>query len=467
MNIIKKCLVVVLVFSTILILQLPVHADDGVIGRTPEGVYPMKDAEVEMESENIIVDIEKFTVECTFVFHNTGDARDVLMGFPGKLREDLGSDFSDDVSLTLNEFKTFVKDKELPVKREKGVQSDINLPNYSEWFTFTVPFKNEERITVRNTYSFEPSYDSSGYVYTGYVLQTGATWKGRIGKARVEFKLGSIQPWQIERLRPGGFRFEGNSIIWERQDIEPSYDLNLDYNTWHYSSDFLDSLDFNNEEKDRSLFKIEKYKEIKKLAEKSENESLLSEYKKAVEARDTVLAVYVASLLKMVQIPDNVPALGDISITQDAAAYRIDCDIISLYAADILLQVSHMEDEKAVTDLESDTSSCYITLTPGVEYDISIAVTDWLDRIEKKEIKYKVPEASDRIDDATINSIDAALGNSAVGTHDITGLSSPIPDDSANEDLGDMDVDSMGKGQSPNGQRYVEPYIWIPSGTYK
>jgi len=412
MRIYKKYLAAMLIVYLVVLISTYVKAEDGFIGRTPEGVCPMKEAKVRMESENIIVDLEQFTADCTFVFHNTGEEKNVLMGFPGRLRNEKEFDFPDDVSLSLENFKTFVKGVELPVKREEGVQPDIDMPYYSEWFTFSVPFMKDETITVRNTYNFNPSYDSTGDVLTGYVLQTGATWKDSIDKARVEFKLGSIQPWEIERLWPGGFRFEGNSIIWERTDIEPSYDLVLYFNTWRYSKECLESSDTNKEEKNMSLSKMNKYKKVKELAESKKNEELLNEYKSAEESRNTALAVYISSFLPDEYLSDGVPALGDVSVIQNSGNYHIDCENKDLYTVSTLLQISHLEDDNIIIDLICDVPYCDMFFEPGIEYDISIAVTDWLDRKEEKTIKYKAPEALPAVkcNDFT-NDIDAVSEN--------------------------------------------------------
>ena len=383
----------VIIFLIIMgsLLHSNVLADDAVIGRTPAGVYPMMDAVVEMVSEDIVIDVNRNTVECTFEFLNTGEARDVLMGFPGKLREDLGSSFSDDASLTLDNFKTFVNGEELPVKRENGIQPKIAMPDYSEWFTFTVPFQEGEKVIVRNTYDYMPSYNSIGDVTTGYVLQTGATWKGKIGKARVEFKLGSVKPWQVEQLKPGGFKFEGNSIVWERANIEPTYDLQMTYNTWHYSEEFLEMMEANDEDASNILFKIDIYKEIEQLAAEKDEESLLAEYGRAAENRDPVMAAYIAGFLPNTQIPDDAPVLGDINIIPYGTAYHISCDVKSLYSPDVMLRIAHEDAGNVVIDSEVKKASTYIILKPEFEYDISISVKDWLNRTATKAVKFKIP----------------------------------------------------------------------------
>jgi len=425
---------IVILFSVLAALFLPVfaYADDAVIGRTPAGVYPMMDAVVEMVSEDIVIDMEKNKVDCTFKFRNTGEARDVLMGFPGKLREDLGSSFSDDVSLSLSNFKAFVNGEEVPVTREQGIQPEIALPDYSEWFTFTVPFKEGETVTVRNTYDYVPSYNSIGDVTTGYVLQTGATWKGKIGKVRVEFKLGSIKPWQIERLKPGGFKFAGNSIVWERKNIEPAYDLQVIYNIWHYSEDYLAMMEANGEDAGEILSKIDKYREIQQLAQAKDEVTLLDEYNIAAENRDPVLTAYIAGFLPDMQIPDDAPVLGEIEIIPYGTAYHISCDVKSLYSPEVILRISHEENGKAVIDSQVEKASTYIILKPDIEYDISITVKDWLDRTASKATKFRIPsEEKGREENPNRAETDVA-GKTGNGTNetdksDDTGDTSSVP----------------------------------------
>jgi hypothetical protein len=417
-NISRKYIVILFLILAALFFPVFTFADDAVIGRTPAGVYPMMDAAVEMVSEEIVIDMDRNTVECTFEFRNTGEERDVLMGFPGKLREELGSSFSDDVSLSLDNFKAFVNGEELPVKREKGIQPEIGMPDYSEWFTFTVPFKEGETLTVRNTYNYVPSYNSIGDVMTGYVLQTGATWKGKIGKARVEFKLGSIQPWQIEQLKPGGFKFERNSVVWERKNIEPSYDLQVIYNTWHYSEDYLAMMEANNEDAEDILLKIEKYKEIQQLAQEKDEVTLLDEYRIAAENRDPVLSAYIEGFLPNTQIPDDAPVLGEIEIIPYGTAYHISCDVKSLYSPDVMLRITHEEEGKVVIDSQVKKASTYIILKPEFEYDISVTVKDWLDRTAAKTAKFRIPSEKIGQDENSNRAESDGTGNTGSGTNE-------------------------------------------------
>jgi len=303
-----------------------VYADDTSLGRTPEGVFPLQENDVIMESEEITVDLEKNHVECIFVFHNTGKNKNLYMGFPGKMFDTMDNGLTNDTNLELSHFKTFIKGKELPVTREKGVQQNnaensdtldtsntSNTSNtsdtsqYSEFFTFTVPFEGDEMVTVRNTYDFVPTYDSIGNIFTGYVLKTGAMWKGPIGSAKVTFKLGKIKPYQIEDVKLGGFKFVGNDLVWERNNFEPNYDLSLSYNNYRYSAKDLSNLTDDVEKLKKEIQqKIDSYSNAKELANKGKTDELLALYNKAVDERDSILAIYIRSYLPSHKISDEV-----------------------------------------------------------------------------------------------------------------------------------------------------------------
>lgn len=397
-----------LVMATVFLLALfcctPVYADDTNLGRTPEGVFPMHEKDVIMESEEITVDLEKNSVECIFVFYNTGDSKNILMGFPGKLNyEEDGP--TDAANLEVYNFKTFVKGKELAVTHEKSTKNidgeTSGKLKYSEYFTFTVPFKAGEKVTVRNTYDFHPTNDSVGNVYSGYVLQTGAMWKDPIGSAKVTFKLGSIQPYELTKLKPGGFKFVGNELVWERKNFEPTYDLHIEYNTYLYRSEYLGNITDNEDKLKLEIKqKIDSYKKIKELANKGETGELLSLYKKAVEERDSIRALYIRSYLPSDKIYDEISnestTLGDIRVDCiSAKTYEVSCPIQGAEPANLELNISHFENGIRIIDVQENIFSCYVHLVPGVEYTITYTLTDWKDHTEQKVLKYKVPDKSE------------------------------------------------------------------------
>ncbi len=409
-----SALVIALISILTLFCYTPAYADDTSMGRTPEGVFPLQENDVIMESEEITVDLEKNKVECIFVFHNTGKSKPVFMGFPGKIYDDMDNGLTNDVNLEIKKFKTFVKGKELPVIREKSIKNEtlehMTMQEYSEFFTFTVPFKANEKITVRNTYDFTPTYDSIGFIYSGYVLQTGAMWKGTIGSAKVTFKLGNIKPYQIEKLNLGGFKFEGNTLVWARNDFEPKYNLQVTYNNYRYNSESLSNLT-DDEDKLRLEInqKIASYNKVKELANKGQTDKLISLYNKAVKEYNSILALYIKSFLpkdKVVKVDTKIESI-DIQKMHDY--YALECKILGEEPVHTLLAVSHVENGNNIEDFSrSGITSCYIgDFISGIEYTITFTITDWLDRTEQKTIKYKVPaQSSDASVAASSTSLD-------------------------------------------------------------
>ena len=405
-NLLKLVTSLVILLVLIVFNGTPIYADDTNLGRTPDGVFPLQENDVIMEAEEIIVDLEKSSVECIFVFHNTGKRKSVYMGFPGQL-EGLNHENINVVDLRIRNFKTFIKGKELPITREKSLKKDtlehLKMQAYSEFFTFTVPFEADERITIRNTYDFTPTYDSIGNVYSGYVLETGAMWKGTIGSAKVTFKFGNIKPYQIEKLNPGGFKFEGNTLVWERNDFEPKYNLKVTYNTYRYNSESLSNLtDDVDKLKLEINQKIDSYNKVKELAKKGQTDKLLSEYNNAIKEYNSILALYIASFLPTDKIVKEDTNIENIEVQKMYDYYKVECKILGEEPLHTQLTINHTENGSVTEDFsESGITSYYVSdFIPGTEYTITFTLTDWLDRTAQKTIKYRVPEQENALNES-------------------------------------------------------------------
>ena len=83
-----------------------------------------------------------------------------------------------------------------------------------------------------------------------------------------------------------------------KNNIEPTYDLEILYNTWHYSNEFLEMMEANDEDASTIISKIDKFKEIKKLADNNDKEGLLAEYIKAEQEQTRVARCYMQALWK-------------------------------------------------------------------------------------------------------------------------------------------------------------------------
>ncbi len=229
--------VILLMASLILISHpSPARADDASLGRKGETVWPVNDSQVEMVSEEVTVTVSagRSRVDCGFTFKNTGTATRVLMGFPEMKPPPDREGFGDDTAL--HDFRTFVDGVELPVKKEKGGAREDKkaveaADRYPFWWTWEVPFEAGETREVRNTYWVKNHQWSNGQVLAGYILTTGSYWKGPIGRARVVFRFEDVLPYDLERVFPGTYHFEGNDLVWEWTDLEPQGDIEIIFNT--------------------------------------------------------------------------------------------------------------------------------------------------------------------------------------------------------------------------------------------
>jgi len=301
-----KCATAFFILSVVFFTHVHIAlANDAVLGFTPDGVYPVTQSDISMMEEEIniqLVSHAKAKVTCRFVFRNFGSARTVLMGFPAQLDEET-SDLSPEEVLRVRNFTARDEDGDLevtledtipdpPVKKRNGAEK------YRKWYCFRVNFGKDEEKTLYHTYEISFPYDSLGFVDLGYILETGALWKGSLGHSKVIFDLGDIPGYAIESVYPNNFyRLEGNRLIWERWDFKPAYNLWVTMNAYHYTENWI---------KDCEAAGLTD--EIKRIRDKMElfsipaetireNSEVYYEKYKALVKSDPVCALYIKSAL--------------------------------------------------------------------------------------------------------------------------------------------------------------------------
>lgn len=266
-----------------------------------------------MVNEDVQVTIGKdgstAAVDCHFTFKNAGSARDVLMGFPGigpgyEVRESAPESARRQFdALVAHDFKAYADGSPVAVQEARGI-TPVGYPSigaqYYSWYTFNVPFTNGQTRVVRNTYQVQLSLGNAGY-FDGYVLETGKYWSGPIGHAKITFKMGNIQPYQLSRLNPNCYRFQGNDLVFERSNFKPDFDLSIAY--------YLDQSNF-------PQAYVKQFKTLMANISGMGQSELLQEYKEAVQENYPVMAAYILSRLPMGVVPDEPPHIGDITISE-------------------------------------------------------------------------------------------------------------------------------------------------------
>ncbi|HLK57709.1 MAG TPA: hypothetical protein VKU00_14180 [Chthonomonadaceae bacterium] len=164
-----------------------VRADDGWIAYGGNPGLLSGHPTVSMVSEIIQVDVgdKKLTVDCHFVFKNDGPARRVRMGFPDI--DDHRGEEPDEAKKppvgALDSFRSYVDGKEVTTHLIRADKTE------DVWHEKTVTFAAHSRVKVRDIYTTgvgAAGHVNGGYIHIiGYQLDTGASWKGPIGKVTV------------------------------------------------------------------------------------------------------------------------------------------------------------------------------------------------------------------------------------------------------------------------------------------
>lgn len=196
------------VVSVALLTVIPAVADDGGISYGGSPHLLKGHATVSMKSEIVNVDIhkEKIKVDCTFLFHNSGKACTVRMGFPDE-GEGASEPYQGDpvptgpsLKATFDTYESYVDGKKVPTKL---VPTDDRT---LYWHTKTVTFKAKSDCVIRDVYTLRPGGQTTNenglYRQTSYVLHTGASWHGPIGKADIYFKFEPDAVSQPIKIKP-------------------------------------------------------------------------------------------------------------------------------------------------------------------------------------------------------------------------------------------------------------------------
>lgn len=182
---------------------------------------------VVMESERVEIGVKSDLVDVTtsFVFRNEGPPVQVKMGFPergwGEARKP-----------EFKSFEAWVDGK--PVKVDTTAWEDTGV-RWSRWRMKTVSFGFNQRREVANHYTASTGRVTDGSKFVTYILTTGKSWKGPVGKADVVIDISDISDYQTIRRSPEGYVRDGNLIKWHFESFEPESEINLSY-AWGYSA---------------------------------------------------------------------------------------------------------------------------------------------------------------------------------------------------------------------------------------
>jgi hypothetical protein len=158
-------------------------------------------------------------VDCTFVLHNTGKATRVLIGFP----ESGGGDIVVP-KMGFEYFRSYVDGKRVQVRVQEQ-RRDVDPGGYFRWYLKRVRFGAGQTRVIRNVYRAPLGAISTGHDFFDYILTTGASWKGKIGRSDIIVELSGLKHVVDLEIRPEGYRRVGNRIVWRLENYEPKENI--------------------------------------------------------------------------------------------------------------------------------------------------------------------------------------------------------------------------------------------------
>lgn len=182
--------------AALAIIVQAARADDGGISFGGSPHLLKGHATVAMKSEVVKMDVHDkvIKVDCRFLFHNSGPACTVRMGFP-----DEGTGAAEpyqgfpvprgpNLRATFLSYESWVNGKKVATKLIPT--NDRSL----YWHTKVVTFKANSDSVIRDVYTLPPGAQATSenglYWQTGYVMHTGASWHGPIERAEIIVNMG-------------------------------------------------------------------------------------------------------------------------------------------------------------------------------------------------------------------------------------------------------------------------------------
>jgi hypothetical protein len=160
---------------------------------------------------------DSVSVVARFLLVNTGQASDVLIGFPEDYDGDTGA-------RPFFAFKSYVDGEETPVERVRATEAHSAI---EFWWIKKVHFEAGQARWLREEYSGRPGGDSGGGSFFEYVLYTGDSWQGKVGIATIEVDLDGAEPDYMpvldQRLAQSGeVRRTDRGCRWVLRNFDPA-----------------------------------------------------------------------------------------------------------------------------------------------------------------------------------------------------------------------------------------------------
>jgi len=195
---------------------------------------------MEAETVNIVLGEKKVAVDATFNMYNEGPTGPVKVGYPLGLFETELHDFAatvDGQAVQSIRTEAGVPASEGPrLRRDDGKGETYRFEGpYKQWKVFDVDMQANAPRVIKVNYWVEPARiqtaEKADLLHYAYTLRTGATWKGKIGRAVINVTLDGVVHNRLVRVVPVGAvaSQEGKVLTWTYQNFKPADNIEITF----------------------------------------------------------------------------------------------------------------------------------------------------------------------------------------------------------------------------------------------
>jgi hypothetical protein len=216
------------------------RADDAAWMQVGDAGNFTKNKQIRMVQEHVWIALsnKSMRVHALFQFRNEGPATNVTMAFPDGIMD--YKKRKPGAPQAIKWMKSRVDGRPVKVTRQvyKKV-NDFDYDSYTHVWVKSVPFRKGQTRFV--SVDYEAAHGDIGdFIQDNYTLKTGATWKGKIGKAVLYLDWsglrGHMDP-QIDMMKRPGYHGDPAEVVEtgprsvkiEFRNIEPDFDIGM---TW-------------------------------------------------------------------------------------------------------------------------------------------------------------------------------------------------------------------------------------------
>jgi len=203
-------------------LSLPaeITANGATFGGEGQVVYPINSNDIELSYEQIFMKFPEaggIEADCYFHLKNFGPDQEVQIGFPDN-RSDWGEEIR---TISVYDLNSGTSPQ---ITKKKGKESSERV------FVWKTHFKSGEKKLLNVKYNFGLSYaDGFPGCRFGYILETGAYWRGPIKKADIYIDFGDKIVRPVLNISPHNYLYTGSRVEWHLENFEPQFNIQIEF----------------------------------------------------------------------------------------------------------------------------------------------------------------------------------------------------------------------------------------------